>query len=95
MTIGSNDQIFSAAAYRPIIVAYRNGAPVRLSRRGQRRSTASRTTSSPRGLPTHRNGYKPVVLLDIQRQPGANIIQTVDRIKALLPAVDRDDPARR
>ncbi|MBS0657874.1 MAG: multidrug efflux RND transporter permease subunit [Verrucomicrobia bacterium] len=78
-TIASNDQLTSAAAYRQIIVAYKNGAPVRLDDIGD----------VVDGVENERIaawvGDKPAVLLDIQRQPGANIIETVDRVKQLLP----------
>src|SRR4029077_8821133 len=82
-TIGSNDQIFSADAYKPIIVAYRNGAPIRLG--DVANIIDSVETDQLAGGVGTRAGKKPAVLLDIQRQPGANIIQTVDRVKQLLP----------
>ena len=91
MTIGSNDQIFSAEAYKPIIVAYRNGAPVRLSDVGTVIDSVENDQLAAWVSDPH-NGYKPAVLLDIQRQPGANIIQTVDRIKALLPQLTATIP---
>ncbi len=91
MTIGSNDQIFSADAYKPIIVAYRNGAPVRLSDVGNVVDSVENDQLAAWVADPH-NGYKPAVLLDIQRQPGANIIQTVDRIKALLPQLTATIP---
>ena len=77
--IGANDQIFSAADYGNVIVAYRNGAPVRLAR--HRRGRRQRRKRPPRRL-GRRQARRDV---DIQRQPGANIIQTADRVKALLP----------
>ncbi len=82
-TIGSNDQILSAEAYKPIIVAYKNGAPIRLGDvakviDGVENDQLAAWVSSAKG-------EKAAVLLDIQRQPGANIIQTVERVKALLP----------
>ena len=90
-TIGSNDQIFSAEAYRPIIVAYRNGAPVRLSDIGSVIDSVENDQLAAWVSDGH-EGYKPAVLLDIQRQPGANIIETVDRIKALLPQLTATIP---
>jgi hydrophobe/amphiphile efflux-1 (HAE1) family protein len=77
--INANDQIFSAADYRNVIVAYRNGSPIRVSDLGEAVDNVEnvRTASWV--------GGKPAVFLDIQRQPGANIIQTADRVKALLP----------
>src|SRR2546428_112856 len=77
--INANDQIFSAADYRNVIIAYRNGSPVRVADIGEAVDNVEnvRMASSVGGQPT--------VLLDIQRQPGANIIQTADLVKALLP----------
>jgi len=77
--INANDQLLSARDYRSIIVAYRNGAPIRLSDIGRVVDSVENTKLA--GW----YGTKPAILLDIQRQPGANIIQTVDRIKRLLP----------
>ena len=91
MTIGSNDQIFSAEAYRPVIVAYRNGAPIRLSDIGNVVDSVENDQLAA-WVADGKNAYKPAVLLDIQRQPGANIIQTVDRIKALLPQLTATIP---
>src|SRR2546423_4519858 len=78
-SIGANDQIFSAADYRPVIVAYKNGSPVRL------RDIGSVIDNVENVRLAGWVGAKPAVILDIQRQPGANIIQTADRVKALLP----------
>jgi multidrug efflux pump len=82
-TIGSNDQIFSAEAYKPIIVAYKNGAPIRLGDVAQVIDSVENDQLA--AWVGAKNGEKPAVLLDIQRQPGANIIQTVERVKQLLP----------
>ena len=79
MSIAANDQIASAAAYRPVIVSYRNGGPVRLSDVGSVVDSVENTQ-----LAAWHDG-RPAVLLNVQRQPGANIIGTVDRIRALLP----------
>jgi multidrug efflux pump subunit AcrB len=78
--IGANDQITAAAEYRRLVIAYRNAAPVRLSAVG-------RVTS---GLENDQelasfNGT-PAVVLQIQRQPGANIVSTVARVRAALAA---------
>src|SRR6202034_2764942 len=78
-TIGANDQILSSAGYKPVIVAYKNGAPVRLE-------DVATIIDGPEN--THEAAWKntvPAVIVNIQRQPGANIISVVDRIKALLP----------
>jgi multidrug efflux pump len=77
--IGANDQLMKAADYRPLIVSYRGGAPVRLS--DVARVSDSVQTVRSLGLA---NG-KPAALIIIFRQPGANIISTVDAIKAALP----------
>jgi hydrophobe/amphiphile efflux-1 (HAE1) family protein len=82
-TIGSNDQIFSAEAYKPIIVAYKNGAPIRLGDVAQVIDSVENDQLA--AWVGTKDGEKPAVLLDIQRQPGANIIQTVERVKQLLP----------
>jgi len=82
-TIGSNDQIFSADAYKPIIVAYKNGAPIRLG--DVAHIIDSVENDQLAAWVGTKSGEKPAVLLDIQRQPGANIIQTVDAVKQLLP----------
>src|ERR1041385_6183864 len=78
-SIGANDQITSAAQYADVILAYRNGSPIRLKDLG----TVVDNVENVRLAGWV--GEKPAVIVDIQRQPGANIIQTVDRVKALLP----------
>jgi multidrug efflux pump len=85
-TIGSNDQVLKADDYKPLIVAYRNGAPVRLS------DVATVIDSVENNELAAWVGRQPAVLVDIQRQPGANIIQTVDRIKRLLPKLTASVP---
>jgi hydrophobe/amphiphile efflux-1 (HAE1) family protein len=77
--IGANDQIFSSKEYSNVIVAYKNGAPVRLGDLGQVIDGVENVRLA--GWVNN----QPAVILDIQRQPGANIIETADRIKALLP----------
>ncbi len=79
--INANDQLFSAEDYLSIIVAYRNGAPIRLRDVGRVVDSVENTKLA--GW----YGTKPAVILDIQRQPGANIIETVDRVKKLLPSL--------
>ena len=125
--INANDQIFSAADYANVIIAYRNGSPVRVADIGEAvdnvenvrmgswaspenigsRTTAERgvhtastheseTEATNPNAPASRESkrtearapaaaFQPAVLVDIQRQPGANIIQTADQVKALLP----------
>jgi len=77
--INANDQIFSAADYKNVIIAYKNGSPIRVSDLGEAVDNVENVRLA--GWV----GGQPAVLLDVQRQPGANIIQTVDRVKALLP----------
>ena len=78
-TIDANDQITSASAYADIVVAYRNGAPVYL-----KNVARVRMGSENDELASWMNDT-PAVLINIQRQPGANVIQTVNNIRALLP----------
>jgi len=77
--IGVNDQLFTADEYKNVIVAYKNGAPIRLSDIG----TVVNGVENVRLAGWVNN--RPAVILDIQRQPGANIIETAERVKALLP----------
>jgi hydrophobe/amphiphile efflux-1 (HAE1) family protein len=78
-TLATNDQVLKASKYDDLIIAYRNGAPVRLRDVGHAIAAAEDVTL---------HGWyndKPAVILAIQRQPGANVISTVDGIKNLLP----------
>jgi multidrug efflux pump len=84
--IGSNDQLLTADQYRPVIIAYKNGAPVHLS------DVADVFDGVEDDQLAAWVGSTPTVLLDVQRQPGANIIQTVDRIKKLLPQLTASIP---
>ena len=86
-TIGANDQLFSGDTYRPIIVAYRNGGPVRVA------DVATVTDGVENSLQAAWANDQPAVLMNIQRQPGANIIGVVDRIKKLLPQLQAALPA--
>jgi multidrug efflux pump len=86
-TIGANDQLISSDNYRPIIVAYRNGAPVRLT------DVATVFDGTENTKQAAWANKKPAVILNIQRQPGANIIAVVDRIKNLLPQLQAALPA--
>jgi multidrug efflux pump len=78
-TIGANDQILTSGGYKPIIVAYKNGAPVRLE------DVATIVDGAENTRQAAWTNLMPAVIINIQRQPGANIIAVVDRIKALLP----------
>jgi hydrophobe/amphiphile efflux-1 (HAE1) family protein len=84
--VSDTDQLLKPEQYAPLIVSYRNGAPVRLT-------DIAKVTE---GIEDLRNsGYangKPAVVIGIGRQPGANIIETVDRIKALMPELRASIP---
>ena len=87
LTINANDQIQSASQYANVIIAYRNGNPVRLS-------DVAKTVSGPENNKLGAwSNTTPAIILNVQRQPGANIIQVVDRIKALLPQILSTLPA--
>ncbi len=85
--IRDNGQLENAAAYRPLIVAYRNGAPVRLD------EVAAVHDDVEDNKRANWLVDKRAIILAIQRQPGANTIQTVDSIKAILPAFQEKLPA--
>ena len=86
-TIAANDQISTASAYKSVVIAYRNGAPVVLSDVAQVID----------GLENDKVGGwfqgVPAVIVDVQRQPGANVIETVKLIQAELPRLRRGMPA--
>jgi multidrug efflux pump len=86
-TIGANDQLLSSDGYRSIIVAFRNGAPVRLS------DVATAIDSAENVRQAAWANKTPAVILNIQRQPGANIISVVDRVKKILPQLQAALPA--
>ncbi len=77
--LGATDQLFHAADYRPLIVAYRRGSPVRISDLGDAVDSVEDLRNAG-----YSNG-KPSVLVIVFRQPGANIINTVDGIRAAIP----------
>ena len=90
--IDANDQLQSAQEYRDLIIAYKNGNPVRLSAIAETVDDAENTRLAAwAGTPD--TGAKAGVILNIRRQPGANVIATVDRIKALLPQLQETLPA--
>jgi multidrug efflux pump len=86
-TIAANDQIDNAAIYKTVVVAFRNGAPVRVSD----------IADVIDGLENSKVGAwykgKPAIVIDVQRQPGANVIETVQRVQAELPRLRRAMPA--
>ena len=91
-TVGSNDQILKADDFKPIILAYRNGAPVRLQDVANVQDGVENSRLAA-WIATPLLSYQPAVLLDIQRQPGANIIETVERVKTILPRLTASLPA--
>ena len=84
--VDANDQIFKAIDYKPLIVAYRNGSAVRISDVGDAVDSVEDVRSAG-----YANG-KPSVLVVIFRQPGANIIDTIDRIRAIMPQLKAQIP---
>jgi multidrug efflux pump len=83
----TTDQLLKAAQYKPLVVAYQNGAPVRLADLGQVEDSVEDLRNA--GLADG----KPAVLLVVFRQPGANVIKTVDGVKAMLPQLRASIPA--
>jgi multidrug efflux pump len=86
-TIDANDQLSSAADYKSLILAWKNGAPVRLS------DVATVVDSTENTRLASWMNRTPAVIVDVQRQPGANVIGTVDAIKASLPGLEAQLPA--
>ncbi|MGB6104272.1 MAG: MdtB/MuxB family multidrug efflux RND transporter permease subunit [Pusillimonas sp.] len=85
-TINANDQLRSVEDYQQLIVAYENGAALRLRDVAQTRQDAENIRQAAW------IGQTPAILLNIQRQPGANVIDVVDRVKALLPSLKQALP---
>ncbi|RXH58783.1 multidrug efflux RND transporter permease subunit [Granulicella sibirica] len=102
-TIGANDQLLSSADYQSVIIAYRNGSPVRLSDVANAVDSAENlyqaawmgTGAAPatKTEPAKDAVLKPAVIVNIQRQPGANIIGVVDEVQKLLPQLRQTLPA--
>jgi multidrug efflux pump len=86
-TINANDQLFSSSGYRDVIVASKNGAPVRLS------DVATVIDGAENAKQAAWMNLTPAVIVNIQRQPGANIISVADRIKKLLPRLQASLPS--
>ncbi|HWW50877.1 MAG TPA: multidrug efflux RND transporter permease subunit [Verrucomicrobiae bacterium] len=86
-TIGDNDQLLSADTYRPLIIAYRNGGPIRLS------DVAQVVDGAENNQLAAWMNTTPAVVVNIQRQPGTNIIGVVDRIKNVLPRLQAALPS--
>ncbi|MGB8991784.1 MAG: MdtB/MuxB family multidrug efflux RND transporter permease subunit [Desulfobaccales bacterium] len=85
--IGANDQLLTGKEYRPLIVAYVNGAPVRLD------DLADAIDSAENVKQAAWMNDVPAVIVNIQRQPGSNVIEVVNRIKSLLPVLQSALPA--
>jgi len=86
-SIGANDQLQSADDYTDLIIAYKNGAPIRISQ-------IAKSIQGPENLQQAAwTNSTPSIVLNIQRQPGANVIQVVDRIQSLLPQLRAALPA--
>jgi multidrug efflux pump len=86
-TVNTNDQIRSAEDYGNIVVAYKNGAPVRL------KDVATLISGAENSKLGGWMNSVPALILNVQRQPGANVVDVVDRIQAMLPALQADMPA--
>ena len=84
--IGSNDQLFASRDYNSLVIAYRNNAPVLLS------DVAEAIDDTENLNQAAWMNTSPAVIVNIQRQPGANVIQVVDRIKKLLPQLQSSLP---
>jgi multidrug efflux pump len=86
-TIWANDQLLTSDAYKPIVMAYKNGAPVRIM------DVANVVDGAENVKQAAWENDKPAVIVNIQRQPGANIINVVDRIQNLLPQLKATLPS--
>ena len=85
--IGANDQLLSSREYKPLILAYRNGAPVRLS------DVADVIDDAENVNQAAWMNESPAVIVNVQRQPGANVIEVVDRVKKLMPQLRSSLPS--
>jgi hydrophobe/amphiphile efflux-1 (HAE1) family protein len=86
-TLNTNDQLFHPEDYADLVIAYRNGSPVRIRDIGQAVSAGENELISAWF------NQKPAILLAVQRQPGANVVQTVQKIKAMMPVLQASIPA--
>jgi multidrug efflux pump len=86
-TIGANDQLVRSDLYQSLVITYRNGAPVLLS------DVADAVDDAENLRQAAWMGDRPAVIVNIQRQPGANLIQVVDRVKQLLPQLQGTLPS--
>ena len=87
-TLATNDQLAKAASFRPLVLAYRNGAPIRL------REVADVIDGVENAQLAGWANASASIILNVQRQPGANVIEVADRVKALLPQLRAGPPPR-
>jgi multidrug efflux pump len=99
-TINSNDQLLTVEDYKNLIVSYKNGAPIRMVDVAQVVNSAENTqlgawagTKTSQAGESDEGKLSPAIILNVQRQPGANVIATVDAIKAQLPVLQAGFPA--
>ncbi|MBR1122815.1 efflux RND transporter permease subunit [Bradyrhizobium lablabi] len=86
-TLNTNDQLFKPDDYADLVVAYRNGSPVRIRDIG--RAISAPENDLIAGWYNNKRG----IILAVQRQPGANVVETVDRIKAMMPVLQASIPS--
>src|SRR5246500_4498608 len=86
-TLNTNDQLFKPEQYADLVIAYRNGSPVRI------RDIGRAISAGENELIAGWYNNQRAIILAIQRQPGANVIETVSRIKAMMPVLQASIPA--
>src|SRR5467141_2764115 len=86
-TLNTNDQLFQPDKYADLVIAYRNGSPVRI------RDIGRAVSAGENELISAWFNQKRAIILAIQRQPGANVIETVGRVKAMMPVLQASIPA--
>jgi hydrophobe/amphiphile efflux-1 (HAE1) family protein len=86
-TLNTNDQLFHPEQYADLVIAYRNGSPVRI------RDIGRAVSAGENDLIAGWYNNKRAIILSVQRQPGANVIETVQRIKAMMPTLQASIPA--
>jgi multidrug efflux pump len=86
-TVNTNDQIRNAEDYGAVVIAYRNGAPVRL------KDVATLVSGAENAKLGGWMNTTPALIVNVQRQPGANVVDVVDRVQALLPEIQASMPA--
>jgi multidrug efflux pump len=90
-TLATNDQLYKAETFKPLIIAYKNGSPIRLAEVSdvvdgvENAQLAGWALRQSPGQGANKTASQRAIILNVQRQPGANVIQTADRVKALLP----------